>query len=104
VRQAAAHLRDRGSITLTSGKIPDATPGSAGGALVNAGLEAFVSAAAAEMPRRLRVNVVSQGWVRESLVHLGMSSSGGTPASDVARAYVEAVERTMNGQTIIPGA
>jgi NAD(P)-dependent dehydrogenase (short-subunit alcohol dehydrogenase family) len=104
VRQAVAHLRDDGSITLTSGKIPDATPGSAGGALVNAGLEAFVSAAAAEMPRRLRVNVVSPGWVRESLVQLGMSSSGATPATEVAHAYVKAVEGNMQGQTIVPGA
>jgi NAD(P)-dependent dehydrogenase (short-subunit alcohol dehydrogenase family) len=72
--------------------------------VVNAGLEAFVRAAAAEMPRRLRVNVVSPGWVRESLVNLGMSNAGGTPASEVARAYVEAVEGNMQGQTIAPGA
>ena len=34
VRLGLEHVRDGGSITLTSGKIPDATPGSAGGALV----------------------------------------------------------------------
>jgi NAD(P)-dependent dehydrogenase (short-subunit alcohol dehydrogenase family) len=43
VRTAAAHLRDGGSITLTSGIIPEATPGSAGGALVNAGPRAPTS-------------------------------------------------------------
>jgi len=100
VRQAVQHLRDEGAIVLTSGRIPAATPGSAGGALVNAGLEAFVSAAAVEMPRGIRLNVVSPGWVRESLVRLGMDSSGGIPASSVARAYVEAVEGTAQGQTI----
>jgi NAD(P)-dependent dehydrogenase (short-subunit alcohol dehydrogenase family) len=99
---AAEHLRDGGSITLTSGRIPDATPGSAGGALVNAGLEAFVKAAAIEMPRGLRLNAVSPGWVRESLVKLGMDPASGTRASDVARAYVEAVEGTAQGQTISP--
>jgi NAD(P)-dependent dehydrogenase (short-subunit alcohol dehydrogenase family) len=32
VRVAIEHLRDEGSITLTSGRIPEATPGGAGGA------------------------------------------------------------------------
>jgi NAD(P)-dependent dehydrogenase (short-subunit alcohol dehydrogenase family) len=102
VRQAVEHLRDGGSITLTSGRIPEATPGSAGGALVNAGLEAFVKGAAVELPRGLRLNVVSPGWVRESLVKLGLDPSAGIPAADVARAYVEAVEGTAQGQTIVP--
>jgi hypothetical protein len=96
------HVRDGGSITLTSGKIPVGTRGGAGGALVNAGLEAFVRAAAAEMPRRLRLNVVSPGWVSESLVALGMDASSGTAATDVARAYVETVEGTVNGEVIVP--
>jgi NAD(P)-dependent dehydrogenase (short-subunit alcohol dehydrogenase family) len=101
---AASAPQDGGSITLTSGQIPEATPGSAGGALVNAGLEAFVSAAAVEMPRRLRLNAVSPGWVRESLAKLGMDESGGIPAGVVARAYLEAVEGTAQGRTIIPGS
>ena len=100
VRQAVQHLRDEGGIVLTSGRIPAGTPGSAGGALVNAGLEAFVSAAAVEMPRGIRLNVVSPGWVRESLARLGMDSTEGIPASRVARAYVEAVEGTAQGRTI----
>jgi NAD(P)-dependent dehydrogenase (short-subunit alcohol dehydrogenase family) len=99
-RRAVEHLSDGGSITLTSGQIPEATPGSAGGALVNAGLDAFVSAAAVEIPRGLRLNAVSPGWVRESLVELGMDSSGGTPVSAVARAYVEAIEGAAHGQVI----
>ena len=101
-RTAIRHLRDGGSIALTSGQIPEATPGSAGGALVNAGLEAFVQAAAVELPRGLRLNVVSPGWVRESLVELGMDGTGGTPASAVAAAYLEAVEGSMQGQVLTP--
>jgi NAD(P)-dependent dehydrogenase (short-subunit alcohol dehydrogenase family) len=100
VRQAVEHLRDGGSITLTSGRIPEDTPGSSGGALVNAGLEAFVSAAAIEMPRGLRLNAVSPGWVRESLADLGMDPSAGIPAADLARVYVDAVEGTAHGQVL----
>jgi NAD(P)-dependent dehydrogenase (short-subunit alcohol dehydrogenase family) len=99
-RTATRHLRDGGSITLTSGQIPEATPGSAGGALVNAGLEAFVQAAAGELSRGVRLNVVSPGWVRESLVELGMDGTGGTPVSVVAAAYVEAVEGSMQGEVL----
>lgn len=102
VRRAIHRLRDGGSITLTSGVFEEPTPGGAFGALVNAGLEAFVAAAAIEMPRGLRVNVVSPGWVSETLERMGWSSARGTPAKDVARAYVRAVEGTMQGQTLVP--
>jgi NAD(P)-dependent dehydrogenase (short-subunit alcohol dehydrogenase family) len=71
---------------------------------VNAGLEAFVRAAAVEMPRRLRLNVVSPGWVKESLMMVGMDASSGTAASDVARAYVDAVEGAMNGEILVPSS
>jgi NAD(P)-dependent dehydrogenase (short-subunit alcohol dehydrogenase family) len=102
IRQGAERLRDGGSITVTSGAIPEGLEGAAGGALVNAGLNAFVHAVAAEMPRGVRVNAVSPGWVRESLEALGMDGSEGTPAADVARAYVEAVEGAATGAAIGP--
>ena len=102
VRAALGALNDGGSITVTSGKIPEALPGSAGGALVNAGLEAFVAAAAVETPRGLRINAVSPGWVRETLEQLGMDARDGTPLAQVARVYVAAVEGTTNGATITP--
>jgi NAD(P)-dependent dehydrogenase (short-subunit alcohol dehydrogenase family) len=102
IRQGARHVRDGGSITVTSGAIPEGLEGAAGGALVNAGLEAFVHAVAQEMPRGIRVNAVSPGWVRESLEQLGIDPSDGTPAADVARAYVEAVEGTATGVAVGP--
>jgi NAD(P)-dependent dehydrogenase (short-subunit alcohol dehydrogenase family) len=100
---AATRLRDGGSITLTSGKLPEGTPGSAGGALVNAGLEAFVRAAALDLERGLRINAVSPGWVAETMAELGMDPAEGVPAQEVARAYVEAVEGGMQGQVLRPG-
>lgn len=100
LRLALPHLRDGGSVTLTAGTIDPAMAGAAFGALVNAGLEAFVRAAALELPRGLRVNAVSPGWVRETLQAMGRD--GGTPAADVARAYVDAVEGTITGQVLLP--
>ena len=99
---AATRLRDGGSITLTSGEIPEGTPGAAGGALVNAGLEAFVRAAAPDLGRGLRINAVSPGWVAETMSELGMDPTEGTPARKVALAYLEAVEGTMHGEILRP--
>jgi NAD(P)-dependent dehydrogenase (short-subunit alcohol dehydrogenase family) len=50
VRDALAHVRDGGSITLTSGKIPQDTVGGAGGALVNAGWTARMALPYATSP------------------------------------------------------
>jgi hypothetical protein len=38
---AIGPVRDGGSTTITGGAIPEAMPGSAGGALVDAGLDVF---------------------------------------------------------------
>jgi len=57
---------------------------------------------AVELPRGLRINTVSPGWVSEALEATGMDPSHGTPAADVARTYVRAVEGTDHGQTIEP--
>jgi len=100
LRLALPYLRDGGSITLTAGTFDPPMAGAAFGALVNAGLEAFIRAAALELPRGLRVNAVSPGWVRETLRAMGRD--GGTPAADVARAYVAAVEGSAQGQVIRP--
>jgi len=100
-RVAAEHLRDGGSITLTTGVLATRPmPGSAAISLVNAGLEGFVRAAALELPRRLRINAVSPPWVKETMVKLGMDPTPGLPAADVAKAYVTAVEGTTQGEII----
>ena len=101
VRTAMRHLRDGGSITLTSGVLArEPAPGGAAISLVNAAIEGFVGAAALELPRRLRVNVVSPPWIAETLVALKMDPRLGIPAAVAARAYVAAVEGTATGATI----
>jgi NAD(P)-dependent dehydrogenase (short-subunit alcohol dehydrogenase family) len=103
VRLAFSHLRDAGSITVTSGilaRVPMA--GSAAISLVNAGLEGFVRAAALEAPRAIRVNAVSPPWVRETLEKLGMDPASGLPAATVAQAYLESVTGAQTGAVIEP--
>jgi NAD(P)-dependent dehydrogenase (short-subunit alcohol dehydrogenase family) len=101
VRYGLGALRANGSFTLTSGVLAERPmPGSAAVSLVNAGLEGFARAAALEIGNGRRVNVVSPGWVSETLAKMGMDPKGGTPARVVAEAYVSSVEGTMNGAVI----
>jgi NAD(P)-dependent dehydrogenase (short-subunit alcohol dehydrogenase family) len=101
VRLGLARVRDGGSFTLTSGVLAaEPTPGSAAISLVNAGVEAFARAAALEMPRRMRINVVSPPWVAETLQAMGRDPSAGLPAVKVASAYVESVEGWRNGEVL----
>ncbi|WP_280426030.1 short chain dehydrogenase [Nocardia carnea] len=103
LRRALAHVRDGGSVTLTSGRFAEPVPGSALGYLVNAGLDAFVHAAAAEMPRGVRLNAVSPGWVRETLLRLGADPAAGTPVAEVAQVYLDAVEGGAHGRSLSVG-
>lgn len=94
-------VEDGGSITLTSGVLSqEPVPGSAAVSLVNAGVEGFARAAALELPRGIRINVVSPPWVTETLKARGMDPSGGMPAAEVARAYVAAVTGDRTGQVL----
>jgi NAD(P)-dependent dehydrogenase (short-subunit alcohol dehydrogenase family) len=102
-RIAKDHLRDGGSITLTTGLLAmHPMPGSATISMVNAGLEGFVRAAALELPRNLRINAVSPPWVKETMVKLGMHPSPGLASADVAKAYVAVVEGSHQGKVLDP--
>ena len=101
VRLGLRSMPEGGSFTLTSGVLAqEPMPGSAAISLVNAGLEGFVRAAALEMPRGIRLNVVSPPWVRETLLAMGQDSANGLPAAQVATAYVESVESRRHGEVI----
>ncbi len=103
VRIGQQFITDGGSLTLTTGVLSqEPIKGSASISMVNAGLEGFVRAAALELPRGIRVNVVSPPWVTETLVARKMDTSSGMPAARVAQAYLTSVEGTMTGQTIDP--
>lgn len=105
IRYGFDRVADGGSFTVTSGVLArEPMPGGAAVSLVNCGLEGFVRGAALEAPRGIRVNVVSPPWVTETLEAMGMQGIPGLPSRVVARAYVEAVTGTRNGEVIEPAA
>lgn len=101
VRRGLDSVRDGGVFTLTSGVLSqEPVPGSAAISLVNAGVEGFVRAAALDMPREIRVNVVSPPWVEETLEAMGADFTPSLPAATVAKAYRKSLEGSMSGTTI----
>jgi NAD(P)-dependent dehydrogenase (short-subunit alcohol dehydrogenase family) len=98
---AADHLKDRGSITLTSGILSE-QPIAAGSSasMVNGAIDSWVRAVAIEMPRGIRINVVSPTLVTESLPAYGPFFRGfeTVPTARVALAYSRSVEGLQTGQ------
>ena len=96
-------INDNGSFTLTSGVLSH-EPIRFGtcASLVNGALEAFVMAAAVELPRGLRINVVSPGVLVESLPVFGDYFRGheAVPGKRVGNAYLKAVEGRLTGQVL----
>lgn len=99
--EAQRHLSDGGSITLTSGIVSE-QPIRFGinATMVNAAVEGFVRAAAIEMPRGLRINVVSPNVLVESMPAYGSYFHGFEPvtAARVAKVYSRSVDGLQTGQ------
>jgi len=100
VHVALRHLSPGGSITLTSGRSDPAMTGAAVGASINIALETYVELAAAELGDRARLNVVSPGWVSETLAAMGRSPVDGTPAAVVAQQFRDIVLGEMTGTVV----
>lgn len=103
VRVGQRHLQEGGSFTLTSGILAeDPVKDSAGPALVNGALHSFVLAAAQDLQRRLRINVVAAGVVQDAYAKYAPFFPGHNPVSmpRVVNAYCKSVEGLANGQII----
>ena len=101
VRVGRDHVKDGGSITLTAGILSrQPIPGSVAISMANGALESFAKAAALELERGLRVNVVSPVFVKETMEAMGMDPTPGLSAADTARAYEAAVDGDLNGATL----
>jgi len=83
------YLNDNGSFTLVSGKMGDKpAKGSTGKAIANGGINSFVLATSLEMPRGIRINVVSPAKVAD------------IPATDLVAGYLRSIEGNANGEII----
>ena len=92
---------DGASFTLTTGVLNrDPIHSGASASLVNGALDAFVRAAAIEMPRGMRVNAVSPTVLVEAMGSYAPYFRGfkPVPAADVALAYAKSVEGLQTGQ------
>ena len=102
VRYGVPYLAQGGSVTLTSGVLAQhPMQGSAAVSTVNAGIEAFGRAAALELQGKVRVNVVSPGWVSETLEAMGRDPNDGVRAAVVAQAYRKCILEDISGQVVM---
>ena len=102
VRLGLKAMKEGGSFTLTSGLLNyDVIERGSIAALINGGLEGFVRSAAIEMPRQIRINVISPGVIAESVQKYGADIFSGfsqVKRDDVANVYVKSVEGRQTGQ------
>lgn len=101
VRVAQNCIRDNGSITITTGVLArEPWPGTVPTAMVNAGLEGFVLAAALDAERGIRINAVSPVFVTESAQKMGMDTAGTMSAGETAKAYLAGINGQMTGHVL----
>ncbi len=98
---ARDHLKDGGSITLISGVLGDA-PIAAGssGSMVGGALAGFVMGSAIEMPRGIRINLVSPGVFEEAMDAYGPFFRGfdPVPVARAARGFSRSIEGLETGK------
>ena len=101
VQEAIPFIKERGSFTLISGVLND-EPIFAGVAAsaVSGALEGFVRAAALELPKGLRINVVSPTILKESEARFGPFFPGVIPVEGwkVGQAYKRAILGAQTGR------
>lgn len=100
------YLNNGGSITLVSGIVAhEPIAQGVNATTVNAGLEGFVRAAACELPRGIRINLISPTVLTESLATYDSFFPGfdSIPAATVARAYRRSVEGVQTGRIYTVG-
>lgn len=98
------YVNDSGSFTLTSGVLDrDPVLKGVNGATVNGALKGFVTSAAIELERGIRINVVSPGVLQSSSRKYEGFFPGHEAVSSarVGLAYAKSVEGAVSGQVII---
>ena len=101
VQQALPYINERGSFTLISGILSDDPILSGVSAtMVNRALEGFVIATACELPKNLRINLVSPTVLKDSLNKYAAFFPGFAAAEsyDVGQAFKKSVLGIQTGQ------
>ena len=104
VLEGLSYINDTGSFTLTSGVLDrDPIRMGAGAATANGAIGGFVVGAAIEMPRGIRLNVVSPGLLDVSEERYGSFFPGHerVAAERVGLAFTKSVEGPGTGKVII---
>ncbi|NKB61336.1 MAG: short chain dehydrogenase [Gammaproteobacteria bacterium] len=104
VLEGLDYVNDAGSFTLTTGVLNrDPIIGGAAAAAANGALDSFVTAAAIDMPRRIRINVVSPEILEASREKYDGFFRGHRHVSneEVGRAYCKSVEGALTGRVFI---
>jgi len=97
-RMGLEHLKPNGVIILTGGMLAYSPwPATSNVAMVNAGIEGFVRAAALECKDNKRITIVHPPLIKETAVAMGMESGNWPPAYDVAQTYLDALNGDVNG-------
>lgn len=98
VRKGLKKLNPNGVIILTGGMLAYSPwPETSNIAMVNAGLEGFVKAAALELKENKRVIIVHPPLVGETASAMGMDANPWPSASTVAESYINALSGISNG-------
>ena len=95
------YVSEGGSFTLTTGVLDhDPIRQGSSASMVNGAVNAFVIAAAIEMPRGQRINAVSPGVITEAMEGYAPFFRGfkPVPAARAALAYAKSVEGAQTGQ------
>lgn len=102
VRLGIPYVTDGGSFTVTTGILArEPIRTGAVASLANGALEAFVLAAATELPRGIRINAVSPTVLTEATsYHADFPGFPSVPAATVGQAYLKAVKGVRTGTVL----
>lgn len=104
VRLGVDRIADGGVFVLTSGIFSrDPIPGVPALAMVNAGVEGFARGAALDLPRGIRIGVLSPPFITETALAMELPTEGTLPAEENARDYLAFVEGDATGVVIFNG-
>lgn len=101
---AKNYLTPEGSITLTSGQTSSIPVlGMTAAAMVNAAVDTFVQGAALELTGGQRINSVSPGMIKQTLLQIpGLDTAGAVDIKEVVATYKRALlDKKLNGEKLV---